>query len=70
MLLYGAANLAVRAAMAAGLLATPGSMHSDAARWHLLLWDPWWVLGGVLFVLAAWSSRRRGSHGLGRRIGC
>jgi Protein of unknown function (DUF3995) len=58
MLLYGGANLAVRAVMAVGLLATPGSMHSDAARWHLLLWDPWWVLGGALFVAAAWSVSR------------
>jgi hypothetical protein len=64
MLLYGGANLAVRAVMAAGLLATPASMYSDAARWHLVLWDPWWVLGGALFVAAAWSStrnRRRGA---------
>jgi len=58
MLLYGGANLAVRAVMAVGLLATPESMHSDAARWHLVLWDPWWVLGGVLFVIAAWTCGR------------
>ena len=58
MLLYGGANLAVRALMAVGLLATPESMHSVAARWHLLLWDPWWVLGGALFVIAAWSCSR------------
>src|SRR6266542_2164164 len=44
--------------MALGLLATPESMHSDAARWHLVLWDPWWVLGGVLFVIAAWTCGR------------
>jgi len=58
MLLYGGANLAVRGIMAVGLLATPESMHSAAARWHLFLWDPWWVLGGALFVLAAWWSGR------------
>jgi hypothetical protein len=52
------ANLAVRAVMALGLLAMPESMHSDAARWHLVLWDPWWVLGGVLFVIAAWTCSR------------
>jgi Protein of unknown function (DUF3995) len=62
MLLYGGANLAVRAVMAVGLLATPESMHSDAARWHLVLWDPWWVLGGVLFVIAAWTCGRARSR--------
>jgi glucan phosphoethanolaminetransferase (alkaline phosphatase superfamily) len=64
MLLYGGANLAVRAVMALGLLATPESMHSAAARWHLLLWDPWWVLGGALFVVAAWSCGRRRHPGV------
>jgi hypothetical protein len=54
----GWAAYAVCAVMAVGLLATPTSMHSDAARWHLLLWDPWWVLGGALFVAAAWSFSR------------
>jgi hypothetical protein len=59
MLLYGGANLAARAAMAAGLVATPAAMHTAAGRWHLLLWDPWWTLGGALFVIAAWSCGRR-----------
>jgi hypothetical protein len=62
MALYGAANLAVRALMALGLLATPDSMRTPAAQWHLLLWDPWWVLGGLLFVAAAWLSRRRSAE--------
>jgi hypothetical protein len=53
LILYGGANLAVRALMALGVMETPASMYSTAAQWHLLLWDPWWVLGGVLFVLAA-----------------
>lgn len=26
----------------------------SAARWHLFLWDPVWLLGGILFLLAAW----------------
>ena len=31
----------------------------DAALYgHLLLWDPWWILGEVLFALAGWRSRR------------
>jgi hypothetical protein len=58
MLLYGAANLAVRAVMAVGLIHTPASMHSQAASWHLVVRDIWWLLGGVLFTVAAWSCTR------------
>lgn len=59
MILYGGANLTVRAIMAVRLLGTPDSMHSTAARWHLLLWDPWWLLGGLLFVSSAWAAPHR-----------
>ncbi len=27
--------------------------------WYLVIWDPWWVLGGVLFLATAWFTRRR-----------
>jgi len=62
LVLYGGANLAVRGLMAVGIISTPASMHSVAARWHLLLWDPWWTLGGVLFVAAIWSYGQRSSR--------
>jgi hypothetical protein len=26
--------------------------------WYLVLWDPWWVLGGVLYLIVAWVTRR------------
>lgn len=57
--LYGGANLAVRGLMAVGVMSTPASMRSVAARWHLVLWDPWWLLGGILFLAAAWGYSRR-----------
>jgi len=52
--LYGGANLAARGLMALGVLETPASMRSAAATWHLILWDPWFLLGGVLFLASAW----------------
>lgn len=58
MALYGGANLLVRGLMALGVIATPASMHSAAAEWHLLLWDPWWLLGGVLFIGVALATSR------------
>lgn len=31
---------------------------ADALRWHVLLWDPWFLLWGALLVLAALRHRR------------
>jgi hypothetical protein len=28
-------------------------------RWHVFVWDPWWIVGGVLFVVAARLAQRR-----------
>lgn len=50
---YALLNLGARGLQAAGVIATPASMHSAAAWWHLLLWDPWFLAGGVLFLAAA-----------------
>jgi hypothetical protein len=56
MVLYGGANLMVRGLMALGILSTPTSMFTPAAWWHLL-WDLWWLAGGILFCAAAWTAR-------------
>ncbi len=58
LILYGAVPIAVRGLMAIGVIDTPASMHGTLARWHLLLWDPWWLLGGLLFATAAWHYGR------------
>ena len=60
--LYGGVNLAVRGLMALGVLETPASMRSAAAWWHLVLWDPWFVLGGAFFLAAAWRFGRIKQH--------
>ncbi|MQA02404.1 MAG: DUF3995 domain-containing protein [Streptosporangiales bacterium] len=60
---YALLNLGARALQAVGVLATPASMYSAAAWWHLLLWDPWFLAGGVLFLLAAWHGRGRAAVG-------
>lgn len=58
--LYSGANLAARAAMKLGWLVSPETMHSAAAYWHLVLWDPFWLLGGVLFLGCARLSLKPG----------
>lgn len=57
-LIYGSLNLFARFIMAIGLLPTPEAMHSSAAMWHLVLWDPWWVLGGILLILAVHTAKK------------
>jgi uncharacterized protein DUF3995 len=54
-LVYGAANLIQDTLIVAGAIPTPAGLGAVAAHWHLFLWDPWWLLGGVLFALASWS---------------
>ena len=61
MVLWGGLNLCVGVGVgvlrAAGVVDPPED--TSAFWWHLLLWDPWWILGGVLFLMAAWQYRRR-----------
>lgn len=56
--LYGGANLIDHGLMVAGVRHTPEVLGERAARWHLLLWDPVWLLGGILFLAAARQSQR------------
>ena len=68
MALYGAASWVQEGLMVGGVIRTPAGLGHTAALWHVLLWDPWWLLGGILFILAAWSySRRTGDHSGGMR---
>jgi hypothetical protein len=57
--LYGSASLVQHGLMVAGVIAIPSGLGITAARWHLLLWDPWWLLGGILFLAAGWYYLRR-----------
>ena len=58
--LYGGANVIDHGAMVIGFRDTPEVLGERAARWHLLLWDPVWLLGGLLFLAAA--RHRRGAR--------
>lgn len=61
MFLYGGASMVQFSLMSAGVLSVPASVGTTAVRWHLLLWEPWWMLGGLLFMAAAWLAGRRGA---------
>lgn len=58
MALYGLASGVQHALMAAGAIDTPAALGTAAVTWHLVLWDPLWLLGGVLFLLAALAADR------------
>jgi len=44
--------------MATGLRSIPDAMGDDAVIWYLVVWEPFWILGGVLFLLTAWGFQR------------
>jgi len=50
---YGLANLVQHTLMWTGAVAVPDGLGSAALPWHLLLWDPVWIAGGILFTLTA-----------------
>ncbi len=58
LILYGAASFVQHALMVTGIIGIAAGLGATAARWHLLLWDPWWLLGGILFAVAAWRFGR------------
>jgi hypothetical protein len=55
---YALANFVQHALMKAGAVDTPDALGSSAATWHLAFWDPFWLLGGLLFTAAAQRATR------------
>ncbi|MFJ8578299.1 DUF3995 domain-containing protein [Micromonospora sp. NPDC093277] len=51
--LYAVANLAQHLLIVAGVIAVPAGLGRAALPWHLGLWDPIWLAGGLLFTLTA-----------------
>jgi hypothetical protein len=52
MILWGGALWIQHGLMEAGVVGMPESMDSTAIRWHVALWDPFWLVGGLLFLAA------------------
>ena len=58
MIAYAVANFLQHGLMLFDAIDTPDSLGRSALHWHFFFWDPWWLLGGVLFIVAARSARR------------
>ena len=56
--LYGGVPLVIEGLVLGGAIRVSGPVDWEGLRWHVWLWDPWWLLGGILFLLAAWQYQR------------
>jgi hypothetical protein len=39
--------------MLGGMVPMSKSLGRTGVVWHLMLWNPWWIFGGTLFIIAA-----------------
>ena len=56
---YGLGNFIQHALMLTGTIPVARLLGSlDAVRWHMFIWDPLWLIGGILFLLLADNYRK------------
>jgi hypothetical protein len=61
--LYGAVEVTGEALAELGAVHPAGPVDWLALRWHLALWDPWFLLWGLLLAVATWQfARQHDSH--------
>jgi hypothetical protein len=58
--LWGGANVAVGALVLGGVIEPSAHVDRRALRWHVLVWDMWFLVWGVALALAVVAVRRRG----------
>jgi hypothetical protein len=63
LILYGAAQISIQLMVRAGILVPPGDMDWRGFYGHLYLWDPWFVLWGVLMAITAFYYTRNARRG-------
>jgi Protein of unknown function (DUF3995) len=60
---YGGLLVAVGALVLTGLISPSGPVDQTALRWHVLLWDLWFLVWGLLLGVAAWCYGRESRSG-------
>jgi Protein of unknown function (DUF3995) len=55
---YGGAYTIAGLLVQAGVVSASADTDSKALAWHAYLWDPWFAVWGLVFVVALWLSRR------------
>ena len=61
LLAWGGANVVLGGLVLAGVITPDGSVDERSLRWHVFLWDPWFVLWSVLIAVAVVRWRRGAS---------
>jgi hypothetical protein len=56
--IYGAIGLAEFGLMALGAVDIPADVGRAAVAWYVFLWEPIWLLGGLLFLATARAASR------------
>ena len=56
---YGGLNVLAGALVLAGVIHPGGGVDRTALRWHVGVWDLWFLVWGILLALATVSYRRR-----------
>jgi hypothetical protein len=59
LVLYGGAAVVAGALVLSGAVHPSGPVDRNALRWHLSLWDLWFLLWGLLLAVATLGYRRR-----------
>ena len=55
---YGGLLVAVGALVLTGVISPAGPVDRTALRWHVLVWDLWFLVWGLLLGVAAWQFMR------------
>ena len=63
LVVYGAVNVAAGALVLSGVIHPAGSVDRTALRWHVGVWDLWFLVWGTMLALATASAWRRSRAG-------
>jgi hypothetical protein len=61
LILWGGANVLVGALVLTEVIVPADPIDEWALRWHVVLWDPWFLVWGISLALTARRARRRPS---------
>ena len=62
LVLYGAVNVAAGALVLSGVIHPAGSVDRTALRWHVGVWDLWFLVWGIVLAVATASYWWRTGH--------
>jgi hypothetical protein len=57
LVLYGGVNVVAGALVLGGVVEVAGGVDRTALWWHVLVWDLWFVVWGMLLGTAAWAGQ-------------